>query len=408
MKLKTKKRVDKYFGTLTLFVVSQIFRIGYLVFSRERTQPEFKDGDPILIMKFQGLGSLVLAKPGIHVLKNRYPHSKIYLWGTPATTGLAKLFPEFSGLIELDDRSFFRSIFSLLENLRKIYSIQPKCVFDLEVYSRLSSVLISITFAPYRIGFAIDIVGNRKYTNTHLLLFNRYQWIGTAYIRLLTILSANELKYSLDDFGQWNIHHQIPAVAKDKHYAVINMHSGDLSHERKWSSDSFKDLVNEILNWKKDLTIFLIGKGPDEVEISNDFAKQFSARVISVAGQLSLAETMNLLKFSEFVVSSDSGPMHLSIAMGTPTVCLFGPTRPTSYIVASKATQFVYKALYCSPCVHHWEIPPCNGNNQCMKTISALEVFEKIQLLQKNSVSNNAIIQPIKDITFNEGVVHKT
>jgi heptosyltransferase-1 len=48
----------------------------------------------------------------------------------------------------------------------------------------------------------------------------------------------------------------------------------------------------------------------------------------AIAIPLDLGPLMALLRRAKFVVSADTGPLHLAAALGTPTVGLFGPTDP--------------------------------------------------------------------------------
>ena len=49
---------------------------------------------------------------------------------------------------------------------------------------------------------------------------------------------------------------------------------------------------------------------------------------VNVSGQTSLRELASVLAACDLLVSGDSGPMHLAVAVGTPTVALFGATDP--------------------------------------------------------------------------------
>ncbi len=52
---------------------------------------------------------------------------------------------------------------------------------------------------------------------------------------------------------------------------------------------------------------------------------------VNLTGNTSLTSLPALLAKSDWVVSNDSGPMHLSAAMGLKTIGLFGPTDPRQY-----------------------------------------------------------------------------
>jgi ADP-heptose:LPS heptosyltransferase len=57
----------------------------------------------------------------------------------------------------------------------------------------------------------------------------------------------------------------------------------------------------------------------------------WQAPVIDWAGQLSLDELTGLLVQADLVVSSDSGPYHMAVALGVPTLCWFNFDTPPSY-----------------------------------------------------------------------------
>jgi ADP-heptose:LPS heptosyltransferase len=87
--------------------------------------------------------------------------------------------------------------------------------------------------------------------------------------------------------------------------------------------------------------------------------------------------------------------MHLAFALKKEVICLFGPCSPDQYGKSSNA-HIIYKNTYCSPCVHDFEIAPCNGNNICMQLIGVEEVNEKIaSLLNATKIEDSASIKPI-------------
>jgi ADP-heptose:LPS heptosyltransferase len=77
-----------------------------------------------------------------------------------------------------------------------------------------------------------------------------------------------------------------------------------------------------------------------EKDINSDFAKLFAfqlsqaglvADIVDWSGQLSLDELTGLLAQADLVVSSDSGPYHIAVALGVPTLCWFNFDTPASY-----------------------------------------------------------------------------
>jgi ADP-heptose:LPS heptosyltransferase len=138
--------------------------------------------------------------------------------------------------------------------------------------------------------------------------------------------------------------------------------------------------MDALLERRPDATAILIGQG--EAEVKYAAAVPRGERLVDLSGKLSLQETMRLLANAELVVTNDTGPLHLSLATDVPVVALFGPTRAETYVPPNRArTVTEQEPIYCSPCVHHWEPPPCGGDNQCMQRLTAGRVLAACESL---------------------------
>ena len=73
-------------------------------------------------------------------------------------------------------------------------------------------------------------------------------------------------------------------------------------------------------------------------------------RAINFAGKTTLTELAVLYERAAVVISTDTGPMHLAAAMGTPVVALFGPTAPWRTGPYGPGHQIITAELECSPC----------------------------------------------------------
>jgi heptosyltransferase-1 len=84
---------------------------------------------------------------------------------------------------------------------------------------------------------------------------------------------------------------------------------------------------------------------------------------------------MALIQRSATSVGVDTGVTHMSIALGRPTVALFGSTCP--YLeVGSGLGEVLYEKLPCSPCRRH---PTCNGAFTCMRELSVARVLATVR-----------------------------
>lgn len=98
-----------------------------------------------------------------------------------------------------------------------------------------------------------------------------------------------------------------------------------------------------------------------EGSVNAQFAQEFSQALAAHAmqcdiqdwsGKCSLSQLTGLLGASQLVISSDSGPYHMAVALGVPTVCWFNFDTPSSYhrqsgveiVVNPSAQEFVKAA----------------------------------------------------------------
>ncbi len=399
MNLKTKQQLDNLIGQPILFGLKIVARLLGKLLKRNHSRHPVR---AILILKFQGMGSLALAKPALVVLRKQFPDAKIIFWGTAGTSCLAELMPEFDNVVTLRDKGIITSLLSLSKNLLSLWKENIDWAFDLEVYSKLSSILTTASLARNRAGFAVEPVRARKNIHTHLMMFNRYWYLGDAYSRLIGMITTaavpntpvrKERIWDQSSYGAWKFPlrtvEKIDNEAirscelKPKKYIVINLHSGPLALERRWPIQHFFSYARWYLESYPDEKVILIGHGPEEEKISQSFYSH--KNVVSLAGKISLAETIELLADAALVISNDTAALHLALTSTVPVIGLFGPTRAKSYFPSWRPNGIAMtRDFYCSPCVHHWTPPPCGGMNYCMFAITANSVQKATEAL-KNS-----------------------
>ena len=77
------------------------------------------------------------------------------------------------------------------------------------------------------------------------------------------------------------------------------------------------------------------------------------------------------------LITNDSAPLHLGCAVGAKVLAVFGPTDPKKYGPTGEFDVVINKKLFCSPC----ESAVCNYGLECMKLISADEVYDAAKMM---------------------------
>jgi ADP-heptose:LPS heptosyltransferase len=120
--------------------------------------------------------------------------------------------------------------------------------------------------------------------------------------------------------------------------------------------------------------------GINDYSIIQDITSCMKGRSINFAGKTTLTELAALYEKAALVISTDTGPMHLAAAMGTPVVALFGPTAPWRTGPYGAGHQVITAGLECSPCFKR----RCETTD-CMYQISMDQVLKGVQKVLGNS-----------------------
>ncbi len=197
MDLDRKRALDYWVGRPLLACLDVAAKcLGAVMHRVHATEPVRN----ALFVKFQGIGSLMIAKPALAGFRRAYPGARCIFLGTPALALLAEQMPEFDLILVLDDRTLLTMLHSCVTALIRIWRMRIDWAFDLEVYSRLSSALVTLTCARNRVGFALEELRARR-AHTHLIYFNRYGYIGEAYARMIGQMLPQRREIDPCDYG---------------------------------------------------------------------------------------------------------------------------------------------------------------------------------------------------------------
>jgi lipopolysaccharide heptosyltransferase II len=317
----------------------------------------------ILCIKPRGIGDIILSTIIIDSLINSFPSAKIdYLTEEFARPSLENN-PMVNKILTMGKTEFPLKV--ALRVRKEKYDLL------LDLWSNPRSAQITFfSGVRYRTGFAYR---GRKYAYNILATSSR----GETH-------SAEHNLEILKPIG-------VPVVSKKIHYYVSTKDKAFAdSYFKKtfsganpvvgiipaggWESkrcdkEKWVEIISE---YKKIFNAeFLILWGPGDEEDAK-YIKQFLPFVV-LAPSTDLNTMAALTGKCNLILANDSGPMHISAALGIPTIGIFGPTNPKAHGPYTERGGFVYKKdLHCIIC----NLLVCPYNHECMKELPLDELIK--------------------------------
>jgi len=359
----------------------------------------------IVVAKLIGMGSILQSTPLLRALKRRYPKAKLIFVTMRANRELLMRLSSVDEILSLDDRSLLSMADTTIRTIATLVRQRADLYFDLEVYSGFASLLALWATTRNRFGFYRQSTAFKKGIYTHLVFFNTRMPVRRLYLQLGRVagvpagqsdLMSPILVHDHERSAVYRVLAEAPGWQPEKPYIVVNPNASDLLLERRWPVKSMVEAISRLVSSGNQAV--LVGAPNEAGFVQGLFemlAPEIQFRVVNTAGRLKLGELLALLDGAACVLTNDTGPMHMAVALQRPTACLFGPANPEHYGQDLPHVQIIYAPVFCSPCLYEADVPPCNGNNICMQRIKPQTVVEAVQRLVDTGIRGR-MLQPAR------------
>jgi heptosyltransferase-2 len=332
----------------------------------------------ILVIQTAFIGDLVLTTPLIRAIRRGFPYARISVLAIPQTADLLVGNPHVDNVVLYDKRGKERTIrafLKLVDRLRKEH-------FDLAIVphrSFRSALLAALSGIPQRIGFNTSI---GAFLFTHRVFYRKDAHEIERNLDLLNRFGICLQDKSPEIFPSLQDRERITEFLRENgiqtSHKLVAIAPGSVWSTKCWPPERFAE-VARLLFEQFEIKVVLIG-GEADRQLCQQIAKVLPRGVGTVAaGQMSLCQSAALLERCTLLLSNDSAPVHLSVAMKTPVVAIFGPTVPAfGFAPWGEGHTVVQKQLKCRPCGVHGSKRCPRGHFQCMKGISPERVLGEI------------------------------
>ena len=333
--------------------------------------------DSILVFRPDHIGDVILTTPALQALRRGFPEAHIaVLIGSWARDILAgnpdideTIICNLPGLVR-GGRARWGTTLALMHRLRRRRFdaiINPRTAASTAFFSRLCG-------GATRWGFDLP---KARWAWTHSIAFEPTRHIVDAGLDLVgamncPLLDSPKLRLFPDDQAR----RQAALLLEDIPSPFIILHQGAGHPGKIWEADRWTQLGNWIA--ERGHTPVFSGS-PDEMAPIDQIRHHMAHPSANLAGRCDLMTFAEIIGHSRCMVTVDSASMHMSVAMRTPVVALFGPTASRRWgpYPNGRLNIVVEKQGNCRFCKRQ---KGCAAR-KCMKMIATTEVIQGLEQL---------------------------
>jgi len=372
---------------MKLLLLRAIALIARLLRPRRRPGPIRR----ILLIKPDHLGDLLLATPALAALRRARPEARIVALVGPWARLMWAHSPDLDGLAELPFPGFERAAprggppFARLARpyllLAKYALLLRRERYDAALILRddhwWGAALAALAGIPRRVGHAHPLCAPLLSDALPYAPREHVSRQGLAAVERLVGTGGPgdrgtgtpPLRFAPGPADQgWAGAWVAARLAPGERLVVI--HPGTGGPTKHWPEEHWP-IVADALAEMPGVRLLLTG-GPGEAGLVDRIAAGMRRPPLTLAGQTSVGQLAALLGRAALVLGVDSGPLHIAVSQGAPTIHLFGPSDYERFGPwGDSARNLVLRAgLFCSPCGVFAACPRGTAGPECMALIA--------------------------------------
>ncbi len=318
----------------------------------------------ILIVKLSAIGDVIHTLPALCALRRRWPAARIDWVVEEAAADLVIGHPALDRAIVSRRKAWIRAlgergrrgeaagqIKRFVDELRRT---RYDMVLDFQALLK-SALLVALARANRKIGFG---PGLDHMEQSYHVLTEKIPPPGME----VHALERNLIMIRALGVPAARVEYHIPVTGRDRTGVDLMLESGAIGPAapfvainpvaqwptKLWPEAHFAALADRIVH-RYNMPVVFTGS-PDDARTVARILALMQGPALDLSGKTSLRSLAALYQRAALVVSTDTGPMHLAAAMGTPVVALFGPTAPWRTGPFGPGHRVVRAAAPCAPC----------------------------------------------------------
>ncbi len=333
----------------------------------------------ILIIKLRYLGDTLTLLPVIHSIKKSFPSTAVDVLVEKPSHEILSFHPDIDNVFVFDRETATKNSYSMLKYYKSLIKNLRSREYDLAIdytFADRSAVIQFLTGAKYRVTYHHGSNLSKLLQNIVLTSDFKTSHVVDVQLKVLELLGIKERIRKIQLHVDQGLEDKVKKLLRNKgrYSFTVAIHPGAQRMVRVWRPERYSEICERLIQ-RYQANVVLIA-GPNESELLKRIRDGISFEPLYCGTDLNLKELAAMIKQCDFFLGSDSGPAHVAAGVGVPTITLFGPTYPQTWLALSDPSLYIHKELECCGCRQLQCIRP---HNSCMDQITVEEVWEKVE-----------------------------
>jgi heptosyltransferase-2 len=312
------------------------------------------------------VGDAVMATPALRALRAGLPEAWIGVEGRPALAGLLAGLGSFDAFLPDAGES-------LRKRVRALRAARPDCALLLPDSAR-AALAPRLAGIARRLGYARDPLRRWLLTDAFAPPQEAGRRVPVSmierYLRLSRALGCPDqgtgLELRVDPALAERVAKDLVRRGAPEDARVLLVTPGAAFGASKlWPPEHFARACDGLV--RRHGLLPVLAPAAAEVAIAESIRARMAERAIVVASPVAdLAELKALAARASLLLTNDTGPRQIAVALGRPAVVLMGPTDPRHTAHHLERQRVLRESVPCSPCHHR----TCPIDHRCMTRIS--------------------------------------
>ncbi|MDH5589162.1 MAG: glycosyltransferase family 9 protein [Gemmatimonadota bacterium] len=336
----------------------------------------------VCVVMLSAVGDAVHVLPVVTALKRAWPETRITWIVQPAAHSLVRHHPDVDEFIVFDRERGLRGWRGFQALAHRLRDRRFDLVLALQVYLK-AGLITHLVSADRKLGFDLRRAGDLQWLfTTERIAAHPPQHVQDQYFEFLDHLGVSpepvEWRLGLTE-GERADQARFFGSLDGPACAVV---LGTSRPEKNWHTRGYVQVVEELARTHGLRPVLVGGPSPLERRMADEILAGTTVDVVDMLGD-GLRRLLWLLDGCVLTVSPDTGPLHISRAVGTPVVGLYGHTNPKRY-----GPYRAFQDLVVDGYARHpgEECPPERTFRDGMNRVTVERVLEKISLAMERYV----------------------